>query len=148
MTEKEMKVEQLRAKVYDPRRLYAAWRRFKSHAGAAGIDRMSVADFADRESELLKRIHDKLKSGSYRFKPAKRVLIPKPGTTKMRKLGIPVVMDRIVGLSMHAVLEGIFDSAFTESNFGYRRRKSQHQAIQHLQSHVKAGKEWAGLRPP
>ncbi len=139
----EMKVEQLMAKVYDPRRLYAAWRRVKSNAGAAGVDQMSVEDFAGRESELLKRIHDKLKSGKYRFQPARRVLIPKPGTTKTRKLGIPVVMDRIVGLSMHAVLEGIFDSEFTESNFGYRRHKSQHQAIHHLQSHVREGKEWA-----
>jgi group II intron reverse transcriptase/maturase len=138
-----MKVEQLMAKVYDPRRLYAAWQRVKSNAGAAGIDQMTVEDFARRESELLTRIHDKLMSGRYRFQPARRVLIPKPGTSKTRKLGIPVVMDRIVGLSMHAVLEGIFDPEFTESNFGYRRRKSQHQAIRHLQSHVKAGKEWA-----
>ena len=52
-------------------------------------------------------------------------------------------MDRIVGVSMHAVLEGIFDSGFTESKFGYRRDKSQHQAICHLQRHVTAGKEWA-----
>ena len=66
-----MKVEQLMAKVYDPRRLYAAWRRVKSNAGAAGVDQMSVEDFARREGELLKRIHDKLLSGKYRFQPAK-----------------------------------------------------------------------------
>jgi RNA-directed DNA polymerase len=139
----EMKVEQLMAKVYDPRQLQAAWRRVKSNAGAAGVDQMSVEDFACRESELLTRIHDKLESGKYRFQPAMRVLIPKPGTTKKRKLGIPVVMDRIVGVSMKEVLEGIFDSEFTESNFGYRLGKSQHQAIHHLQSHVQEGKEWA-----
>lgn len=138
-----MKVEQQMAKVYESRRLYGAWQRVKSNAGAAGIDQMSVKDFAEREEELLTRIHDKLSSGNYRFQPAKRVLIPKPGTSKTRKLGIPVVMDRIVGVSMHTVLEGIFDSGFTESNFGYRRDKSQHQAIRHLQSHVTVGKEWA-----
>jgi RNA-directed DNA polymerase len=138
-----MKVEQLMAKVYDPRQLQAAWRRVKSNAGAAGVDQMSVEDFACRESELLTRIHDKLESGKYRFQPAMRVLIPKPGTTKKRKLGIPVVMDRVVGVSMKEVLEGIFDSEFTESNFGYRHGKSQHQAIHHLQSHVQEGKEWA-----
>ena len=138
-----MKVEQLMAKVYDPRRLYAAWQRVKSNAGAAGIDQMSVKDFVKREEELLTRIHDKLSSGKYRFQPAKRVLIPKPGTSKTRKLGIPVVMNRIVGVSMHTVLESIFDPGFTESNFGFRRGKSQHQAIRHLQSHVAAGKEWA-----
>jgi len=68
----EMKVEQLMAKVYDPRRLQAAWRRVKSNAGAAGVDQMSVEDFACRESELLLRIHDKLESGKYRFQPATR----------------------------------------------------------------------------
>ena len=138
-----MKIKQVLAKVYEPKRLHAAWQRVKANAGAAGIDQMSVKDFACRENELLTRMHDKLASGNYRFQPAKRVLIPKPGTLKTRKLGIPVVMDRIVGVSMHAVLEDIFDSGFTESNFGYRRGKSQHQAICHLQSHVATGREWA-----
>lgn len=141
--EEVMKVKLVLAKVYEPWRLRAAWQRVKSNAGAAGIDQMTVKDFALREDELLMRIHDKLVSGSYRFQPAKRVLIPKPGTSKMRKLGIPVVMDRIVGLSMHSVLNNIFDSDFTSSNFGFRRNKSQHQAIRHLQSHVDEGREWA-----
>jgi RNA-directed DNA polymerase len=83
------------------------------------------------------------RAGSYRFKPARRVLIPKEGTSKKRKLGIPVVMDRIVGVSMHSVLEEIYDPDFTASNFGFRRGKSQHQAIHHLQSLVKEGREWA-----
>jgi RNA-directed DNA polymerase len=48
---------------------------------------------AEREGELLKLIYEKLKAGTYRFKPARRVLIPKEGTSKKRKLGIPVVMD-------------------------------------------------------
>jgi retron-type reverse transcriptase len=62
------------------------------------------------------------------------VLIPKAGTSEMRKLGVPVVMDRIVGTSMHSILEEIFDPGFTESNFGFRWGRSQHQAIWQLQS--------------
>ena len=77
----------------------------RKNAGAAGIDQMRVEEFTQREEELLALIHDKLKSGSYRFQPARRVEIPKPGSSKMRKLGIPVVMDRIVGTSMHSLLE-------------------------------------------
>ena len=50
---------------------------------------------------LLAVLHDKLESGIYRFKPARRVRIPKEETAKMRKLGIPVVMDRIVEASTH-----------------------------------------------
>lgn len=52
-------------------------------------------------------------------------------------------MDRIVGVSMHSVLEKIYDPGFTASNFRFRRGKSQHQAIHHLQSLVKEGREWA-----
>jgi group II intron reverse transcriptase/maturase len=138
-----MKAGEVLAEVYEPRRLQAAWRQVKKNAGAAGIDRMTVDEFTRREEELLGLIHSKLKSGSYRFKPARRVLIPKPGTSKKRKLGIPVVMDRIVGLSMHQVLETRFEPEFTESNFGFRRGRSQHQAIRYLQRLVREGREWA-----
>jgi len=103
---------------------------------------MTVEAFELREGELLGLIHQKLKAGTYRFKPARRVLIPKEGTSKMRKLGIPVVMDRIVGQSINLVLEEIFDLSFTESNFGFRRGKSQHQAIRHVQGIVLEGCEW------
>jgi len=70
------------------------------------------------------------------------VLIPKEGASKMRKLGIPVVMDRIVAQSIHLVFEEIFDSEFTGSNFGFRRGRSQHRAIGHVQSVVGEGYEW------
>jgi len=104
---------------------------------------MTVEEFEQREEILLERIHDRLKSRSYRFKPARRALIPKEGTNKMRKLGIPVVMDRIVGVSMHSVLETLFDPDFIDSNYGFRVGKSQHQAIRHLQRLVREGREWA-----
>ena len=50
---------------------------------------------------------------------------PKPVTSKTRKLGIPMVMDRVVGISMHRVLEECFDPDFTESNFSFRWGWSQ-----------------------
>ena len=113
--ESEMKVREVLVKVFEPGRLRMAWQQVRANAGAAGIDQMTVAEFAQREDELLALIHDKLASGSYRFQPARRVEIPKPGTSKTRKLGIPVVMDRIVGTSMHNVLEERFDADFVES---------------------------------
>ena len=105
---------------------------------------MTVRDFECREDELLQIIHDKLKAGIYRFKPARRALIPKEGSSKMRKLGIPVVIDRIVSQSINTVFYEIFDSDFTESNFGFRKEKSQHQAIKYVQNIVKIeGKSFA-----
>lgn len=137
-----MKHEGVIGKVYDPRRLRAAWQQVKKNAGAAGIDKMTVEEFEGRKDELLRLIHEKLKSGTYRFKAARRALIPKEGTSKMRKLGIPVVMDRVVSQSINLVFFEIFDPLFTESNFGFRQGRSQHQAIRHVREIVIEGHEW------
>jgi group II intron reverse transcriptase/maturase len=114
----------------------------RSNAGAAGIDGMTVEMFESREEELLLLIHEKLKKGTYRFEPARRVLIPKEGNPgKTRKLGIPVIMDRVVSQSINTALGEIFDAEFSGSNFGYRPGKSQHQAIKHVQKIVAEGYE-------
>ena len=137
-----MKTKKVLERVYNPWRLREAWQQVKKNAGAAGIDEMTVKGFERRKEELLKFIHEKLRAGTYRFKPARRVLIPKEGTSKKRKLGIPVVMDRIVAQSMNLVFEEIFDPDFKESNIGFRRGKSQHRAIRHVQGIVLEGYEW------
>lgn len=137
-----VKHESIMERVYNPWRLRAAWQQIRKNAGAAGVDRMTVEEFERREDELIGLIHEKLKAGTYRFKPARRVLIEKEGTSKKRKLGIPVVMDRVVSQSMNLVCEAIFAPDFTESNFGFRRGKSQHQAIWHVQDIVREGYEW------
>ena len=138
----ELKVVGVMKRVYDRRRLVQAWQQVRANAGAAGVDNMTVEAFGEREDEFLSLIHDKLKAGTYRFKPAKRVLIPKPGSSKKRKLGIPVVMDRVVSQSLHAVLTEISEPDFSGSNFGFRRGKSQHQAIRHVREAVMEGYEW------
>jgi group II intron reverse transcriptase/maturase len=137
-----MKYKEVLEKVCEPGRLLAAWRQIRRNAGAAGIDQMTVGEFERREDELLQLIQEKLKAETYRFKPARRALIPKEGSSKKRKLGIPVVMDRIVSQSINLVFTEIFDPDFAESNFGYRRGKSQHQAIKHVQNIVREGFEW------
>lgn len=137
-----VKAERVLERVYDWGRLRLAWKQVEKNAGAAGIDKMTVEAFEEREGYLLREIQEKLKAGIYRFQPARRVLIEKEGTQKKRKLGIPTVMDRIVSQSVHLVLEGIFDSGFTSSNFGFRRGKSQHRAIKHVRESVVEGREW------
>ena len=137
-----MKHVKVLERVYDPRRLRTAWRQVKQNAGAAGIDQMTVEAFERRKDELIAVIHEKLKAGIYRFKPARRVLIPKEGSAKKRKLGIPVVMDRVVSQSTNLVFQEIFEPDFSRSNYGFRRFHSQRQAIYHVQAIVKAGYEW------
>jgi len=137
-----VKQKNILERVYSPGRLRMAWQQVRKNAGAAGIDKMTVEAFDGRADELLTLIQVKLMAGTYRFRPARRVLIPKEGSNKKRKLGIPVVMDRIVSQSMNLVFEVIFDPVFTASNFGFRRGKSQHAAIKHVQAAVLDGYEW------
>ena len=137
-----MKHVKVLERVYEPRRLRKAWQQVRQNAGAAGIDQMTVEAFEQRKDELLALIHGKLKAGIYRFKPARRTLIPKEGDSKMRKVGIPVVMDRVVSQSANLVLQEIFDPEFTKSNYGFRKGHSQRQAIYHIQTIVKEGYEW------
>lgn len=137
-----VKAERVLERVYDWGRLRLAWKQVEKNAGAAGIDKMTVEAFKEREGILLREIQERLKAGIYRFQPARRVLIEKEGTQKKRKLGIPTVMDRIVSQSIHLVLEGIFDSGFTSSNFGFRRGKNQHRAIKQVRESVVEGREW------
>jgi RNA-directed DNA polymerase len=134
--------EKVMERVYNRSRLRMAWQQVKGNAGAAGIDRMTVEDFEGRQEELLSLIEEKLEAGTYRFKPARRVEIPKPGTDSRRKLGIPVVMDRVVSQSMNLTLGEIFEPGFTSSNYGFRRGKSQHRAIGHVRQAVEEGHRW------
>ena len=136
-----MKETEVVNRVYDRRRLIEAWQQVKKNAGAAGIDRMSIEDFDKRKDKLFPIIYGKLQEGTYRFKPARRVLIPKDGGG-YRKLGIPSIMDRIVAQSMSSVLDEIFDKDFTESNFGFRKGKSQHDAIKSIQAKLQKDKSW------
>lgn len=138
-----MKIEEVLEKVYEPRRLLLAWQQVKRNAGAAGIDRMTIVDFDYRKKELFPVIRNKLKDLSYHFKPARRVEIPKEGKPgQVRKLGIPVIMDRIVSQNMNLALEEIFDPLFSESSFGFRKGRSQHQAIQSVKTQVDQGRIW------
>jgi len=137
-----VKYENVLEKVYEPRRLFTAWQQVKINAGAAGVDRMTVKDFEKRKKELFPILRNKLIEGKYRFKPARRVEIPKEGISKKRKLGIPVVMDRIVSSSTNSVFESIFDKEFTTSNFGFRKGLSQHQAINYVKKKVEQGYKW------
>lgn len=136
------KIQQVLERVYDSRRLRQAWEQIRKNAGAAGIDGMTIRQFESRQQELLSLAREKLESGTYRFKPVRRRLIRKEGSRKQRKLGIPTVMDRVVGQAMHLTLVEIFDGSFSRSNFGFRVGKSQQAAIRHVKVAVEEEYTW------
>lgn len=136
------KIQQVLERVYEGGRLRRAWEQIRRNAGAAGIDGMTIQQFESRQQELLSLAREKLESGTYRFKPVRRRLIRKEGSRKQRKLGIPTVLDRVVGQAMHLTLVEIFDGSFSRSNFGFRVGKSQQAAIRHVKVAVEEEYTW------
>lgn len=101
--------------VYDPAFLVHAFERVAGNDGArtAGVDGVTVAQIETRVGVevFLGQVRDSLKSGEYRPSPVRRVTIPKGGG-KLRSLGIPTVVDRVVQAAAKAVLEPIFEADF------------------------------------
>ena len=115
-------------KIYRRENLYEAFKAVKRNQGAPGIDGETVSDFADEVDANIERLHVELKTNTYVPKPVRRVEIPKPaGGTRL--LGIPTVRDRVVQQAFVNVAEPYFDKDFHPSSYGYRKGRSQHQAV-------------------
>ena len=121
--------------------LRLAFKAVKRNKGAPGIDKMSVTEVADNLDNILKEIATSLINRSYRPMPIKGVKIPKTNG-KMRQLGIPTVIDRIVQQAIAQVLNKIFDPTFSNSSFGFRPKRSAQMAIKQASRYVKEGRVW------
>lgn len=115
-------------KIYRRENLQAAFKAVKRNNGAPGIDGETVLDFANEVDANIERLHVELATNTYVPKPVRRVEIPKAdGGT--RPLGIPTVRDRVVQQAFVNVVEPYFDKDFHPSSYGYRKGRSQHQAV-------------------
>jgi RNA-directed DNA polymerase len=118
-------------KIYRKDVLLEAWRRVKANRGAPGIDRQDFEYIEDKIGlvKFLTKIHDELKDKRYRPKPVLRRWIEKPGKTEKRPLGIPIVRDRVVQMAAKLVLEPIFEANFLKCSYGFRPKRSAHDAV-------------------
>ena len=103
---------------------------------ACGIDGETVASYGENLSSNLTRLVESLKAKSYRPKPVRRVLIPKPGKVEKRKLGIPSVEDKLVQMVLKQILEKIYEADFKDSSYGFRPGRSCHHAVKALDTSV------------
>lgn len=123
--------------------LERAWELVRANKGAAGIDKQTIADVEEHGvSKLLDQLTADLREGRWRPLPARRVFIPKPGRDELRPLSIPAVRDRIVQAAAKIVIEPIFEADMLECSFGFRPRRSQHDALQVLVDEAWRGKRW------
>jgi RNA-directed DNA polymerase len=125
-------------KVYRPATLLAAWRKVAANAGAAGVDRQSVEQFAARAESYLAELGEALKTGSYKPLAVRRVEISK-GAGKLRPLGIPAVKDRIVQTALKLVVEPIFEREFLEMSYGFRPGRGCKEALREVDRLLKEG---------
>jgi len=122
--------------------LKRALKRVRRNKGCPGIDGMTVDDLPGYLKEYWLRIRAALLSGTYKPQPVKRVKIDKPGGGGLRKLGIPTVLDRFVQQALLQVLQKCWDPSFSEHSFGFRPRRSAHQAVRCAQEFIAQGYRW------
>ena len=123
--------------------LQEAWERVRSNKGAAGVDKVTLADVeAFGVERMLGELQQDLRAGTYRPAPARRREIPKPHGG-MRPLGIPTVRDRVAQAAAKLVLEPIFEADFMPSSYGYRPKRSATQALEAIRTMFPKGYVWA-----
>ena len=133
----------LRDKVYREDVLQRAWYAVRRNNGAPGIDKTTLADVEEYGvSRLLGELASELQAGTWGPLPARKVLIPKPGSSERRPLAIAAVRDRIVQAAVKIALEPVFEADFLPSSFGFRPKRSAHDALQVLIDESWQGRRW------
>ena len=97
--------------------------------GAAGVDDVTGKEYAENLRYNLQNLLDRLKSGTYRAPHVKRKHIPKNTKGETRPIGIPTFEDKIVQRAIVMLLEPIYEHDFHNGSFGFRPKRSAHQAL-------------------
>lgn len=121
--------------------LQEAIRRVKANKGVAGVDKMTVGQidtyFEEHKEEIIESIMNK----KYKPQLVKRVYIPK-SNGKLRPLGIPVVVDRVIQQAIAQKLIPIYEDIFSDNSYGFRPNRDCHLAIDRVLIHLNNGYEW------
>lgn len=113
-----------------------------SNKGAPGIDGVTTEEIIEVMQEKWPKIKQDILNGKYRPTPVKRVEIPKPDGSGIRKLGIPTVLDRIIQQAIYQELVYTFEATFSENSYGFRLGRRAQQAVLKAQEYIREGCEW------
>ncbi len=131
--------------VADPAFLVVAWTRVRGNKGSrsAGVDGRTAREIEQGGAEaFLDALRAQLKARTFMPLPVRERAIPKPATTKKRRLGIPTVADRVVQASLKLVLEPIFEADFQPCSYGFRPRRRAQDAIEEIRFYTARSYEW------
>lgn len=121
--------------------LKEAIHRVKINKGASGVDKMSVNQVEGYFYEHKDEIIDSIMNKTYKPQPVRRVYIPK-ANGKLRPLGIPTVIDRVIQQSIAQKLSPIYEEIFSEYSYGFRPNRDCHGAIMQVLEYLNQGFEW------
>lgn len=119
--------------------LNKAYKKVKSNKGKGGIDGMQVDALLPFLRENQNELIQQIRMGKYKPNPVRRVEIPKEEIGKMRSLGIPTVVDRVIQQAIAQELTPIFEKQFSDNSFGFRPRRGQHDALKACKKYVEEG---------
>ena len=124
--------------ILTPDNLNRAYRQVKANKGSGGIDKMDVEHLLPYMRSHKVEIVESLLDGKFRPNPVRRVEIPKDGG-KMRQLGIPTVVDRVIQQAIAQVLGLVYEPKFSDGSYGFRPGRSAHQALRRAQEIINDG---------
>ena len=127
--------------IINPFNLSSAFKRVKRNRGSGGVDRMTVDELLPYLKLHGGEIVRDILGGRYRPLPVRRVEIPKDNG-KMRQLGIPTAVDRMVQQAIAQVLTPMYEPQFAETSYGFRPGRGAHDAIRKCREYLNAGYVW------
>jgi RNA-directed DNA polymerase len=129
--------------------LNEAYRMAKENDGAPGIDGVTFEAIEESGvARYLEQIRDELVSNTYRPMRTRKKEIPKDGGKKVRVLSIPAIRDRVVQGALKLILEPIFEADFQSGSYGYRPKRTAHQAVKQVAQAIVEGKTRIIVRMP
>jgi RNA-directed DNA polymerase len=121
--------------------LTSAYRIARAKQGKGGVDGVTFeqieADEGGAEG-FVDQIHESLKHKQYRPLAVRRVYIPKPDG-RQRPLGIPTIRDRVIQTAVLLIIEPIFEADFMDCSYGFRPKRSAHDALGEIRKYLKQG---------
>ena len=127
--------------IVSPENLNRAYKRVKRNKGAGGVDGMEVDELLQYLKDKGEGIRKSIVAGEYQPQPVRRVEIPKDNGKK-RKLGIPTAVDRVIQQAIAQVLTPIYEPKFAETSYGFRPKRSAHDALRKCREYLEEGKVW------
>ncbi len=128
--------------ILSPPNLNLAFKKVKANKGIGGVDKMDVESLKDYLVKHKDELVESILGGKYRPNPVRRVEIPKDNNKK-RLLGIPTVVDRVIQQAIMQVLSPIYERQFSDNSYGFRPKRSAHQALIKCKGNITDGYKYA-----